>query len=34
MDGLIELDRHGIAKRAAHWSIAQTASIRRRVGTT
>ena len=21
MDGLIELDRHGIAERAAHWSI-------------
>lgn len=33
MDGLIELDRHGIAERAALWSTAQTASIRRHVAT-
>lgn len=34
MDGLIELDRHGIAERAAHWSTTQTASIRRRVAAS
>lgn len=30
MDALIELDRHGIAERAAIWSVDQMASIRRR----
>lgn len=29
MDGLIELDRHGIAVQAAQWSIEQMAKIRR-----
>lgn len=28
MDGLIEIDRHGIAVKAAHWSIAQMDKIR------
>lgn len=29
MDGLIELDRHGIAIKAARWSMEQMAKIRR-----
>lgn len=29
MDELIDLDRHGIAERAAHWSMEQMARIRR-----
>lgn len=29
MDGLIDMDRHGIAERAAQWSIDQMAKIRR-----
>ena len=31
MDGLIENDRHGIAVRAAHWSLDQMAKIRRQL---
>jgi hypothetical protein len=30
MDALIELDRHGIAERAALWSVQQMTSMRRR----
>lgn len=32
MDELIELDRHGIAMKAAQWSMDQMASIRRAMG--
>lgn len=31
MDGLIDLDRHGIAERAAHWSVEVLGRIRREV---
>jgi hypothetical protein len=29
MDGLIDIARHGIAVKAAHWSLAQMARIER-----
>jgi hypothetical protein len=33
MDGLIDIDRHGIAVKAAHWSLAQMDRIERETMT-